>query len=158
MEKFIWDTNSLIKMHNDYNFDSSWVKFEEYCKKGQFQIHQEVRNELNGRLDEDDEDEYTKFLTKFGCFLDNKDSYSAANQEIVKQIALRYGYQDLFDNATNKSNWADPWIIAHAKNNIVTIITDESQKPEKRRIPAIAKNFNVKILTTFEFLKSQNWF
>lgn len=157
MEKFIWDTNSLIKMHNDYDFDSSWAKFGGYCERGQFQIHQEVKNELNARLDEGD-DEYTKFLTKFNCFLDNKESYSLHNQKIVKEIALKYGYQDLFDNTNGKINWADPWIIAHAKNNNCTIITDESQKPEKRRIPAIAQKFNVKILTTVEFLKSQSWF
>ena len=47
MQKYIWDTNALIKMKNDYDFESSWKKFKTYCKRGQFIIYQEVRNELN---------------------------------------------------------------------------------------------------------------
>ena len=158
MQKYIWDTGALIKMSNDYDFASSWTKFREYCERGQFIIHQEVRNELNARLIEDDKDDkYVKFLLEFDCFLDNELSYIKEYQDIVKKIAIEHGYQDLFDQEKDK-NWADPWIIAFAKHTNAIIITEESQKPEKRKIPAIAKQLNVTVLKTVDFLKSQNWF
>jgi hypothetical protein len=157
-QKYIWDTNALIKMSNDYDFESSWIKFKEYCERGQFIIHQEVRNELNARLIEDDEDDkYVKFLSDFNCFIDNESSYIQEYQDIVKSIAIEYGYQDLFDQEKDK-NWADPWLIALAKHINAILITEESQKPEKRKIPAIAKKLDVKVLRTVDFLKSQNWF
>ncbi len=158
MQKYVWDTCSLIKMNNDYDFESSWTKFEKYCENGQFIVHQEVRNELNGRLiEEDEDDKYVKFLSKFNCFIGSELSYIHEYQVIIKSIALEFEYQDLFDNATKK-NWADPWLIALAKHTNSILITEESQKPEKRKIPIIAKSLGVQTLKTSEFLKSQNWF
>ncbi|WP_273753449.1 DUF4411 family protein [Leuconostoc mesenteroides] len=70
------------------------------------------------------------------------------------------GYQQW----TMNSDKADPWLIAVAMKNDLTIITDEKLKgpngspvDNEPKIPFVAKNFNVKTLTFWEFLEDQNF-
>jgi hypothetical protein len=153
MQKYVWDTNSLIKYYNDYHpIEVCRDKFRDYAQNGGFIMHQEVRCELTARLTEEDEDsEFVVLLDDLKCFLDNDSSYSLADQSIVKQIAAKY--QNWFDNEKD-SHWADPWLIAHAKNSSAIIITDESQKPERLKIPSVAKAFGVSFIKTVDFFKS----
>ncbi len=154
MQKYVWDTNSLIKYFSDYHpIEHCRNKFKEYAALGGFLIHQEVKCELQARLVEkkEEDSELIRLLEGLSCFISSTRSYCVADQEIVKQIAAQY--QNWFDNE-NDSNWADPWLIAHAKNNGATIITDESQKPQRLKIPSVAKVFGVSYIKTVDFFKS----
>ncbi len=53
---------------------------------------------------------------------------------------------------------ADPWLIAHAKDNNYVIVTHErpSQSTTKIKIPDICNGLGVKWINTFEMLRDEN--
>ena len=53
--------------------------------------------------------------------------------------------------------YADPFIIAKAKVDNATVITQEKLKPNGSQIPAICQHFDILYLDLEGFLKKENW-
>ncbi len=52
---------------------------------------------------------------------------------------------------------ADPFVIAKAATEGLTVVTMEKLKPNAAKIPNICKHFDVKCLTLEEFMAAENW-
>lgn len=156
MNNYTIDNNILARLCDNYPRDiflSFWERFESYAENKRFILHQEVRNELIAKKGSDDE--YFQYIDKLGLFLTAEKSYSVQNQNIVKEIAQRK--QFVFDGVVNKTNWADPWLIALARNNNLSIITSENPDPKRDKLPKIANEFGVKCLNIKEFFENEGW-
>lgn len=156
MKNYTIDNNVLARLCDNYprdTFLSFWEKFEDYAQKGRFILHQEVRNELIARRGLDDD--YFKYIDGLEIFLSPKKSYSDKNQKIVKMIAEKK--QFLFDGIRDKIHWADPWLIALAKNNNLTIITSESPDLKRDKLPKTASDFGVSSLNLNQFFAEEGW-
>jgi hypothetical protein len=155
-QNYTIDNGVLSRLKSEYDrevFPSFWENFERYTVERRFICHQEVRNELIARNVKDDE--YFKYIDNLGIFADSQTCYSVENQEIVKQLAQKK--QNIFDGVVNKVNWADPWLIAMAKNHNLIIITTEKDDPKRDKLPTLARLFDVQCIDKNSFLKQEGW-
>ena len=100
-------------------------------------------------------------------------------QALAKKLHIPFGYLSSEDEATQNSmsdiaNWtmrhdnfkdtaksefpsvADPWIIAKAKTDNLTVVTQEKSKPESKSkifIPDVCNAFDVNYINTIEMLR-----
>lgn len=56
-------------------------------------------------------------------------------------------------------NFADPWVIALAIANGLTVVTQERRpgSPDSPTIPRVCDHFNVPYVNTFEFMRREGW-
>jgi len=54
---------------------------------------------------------------------------------------------------------ADPWLIAMSicQGKILTVVTEESAKPQKRKIPAACDHFGVPWMNGYQLLREEKW-
>jgi hypothetical protein len=56
-------------------------------------------------------------------------------------------------------NFADPWVIALAMTNGLTIVTQEARpgSPDSPTMPRVCGHFKVPFINTFEFMRREGW-
>lgn len=52
---------------------------------------------------------------------------------------------------------ADPFLIAKAKINNLTVITEERNKPHSTKIPAICEYYSIPCKNLEQFMIEENW-
>lgn len=163
---YIIDSNALIapyKMY--YAFDlipAYWNELEKYFNNGHIVVLDVVKDEIyKGN------DALTGWISK----LDNLTIIPRVTGETVKyyQEVLEFikssGYykeQALYEWAP--SNIADPWLIASAKANNFTLVTQEvksgglsKKNPNKKaKIPDVARFFDVNTLNLYDMMRNLN--
>jgi hypothetical protein len=153
--KYIFDTSSLIKLKHFYPniFQSVWVGLDKLVKEGYFISTREVWNELDGR---DQGVHLNKWLKQ------NKSIFkipTRAELLLVSEILKVKHFQNLIGNLHRLKGTpvADPFVIACAKINEGTVVTEEVHKPNAAKIPNVCKKFNIKYMNLHQFMESQNW-
>lgn len=81
-------------------------------------------------------------------------------ESVTKSLQQIYSsnpvHKFLVDNTKNRS-LADPWLIAHAMNESVTVVTKEEKvtqsNSKKIKIPNVCENLGVRCIDDFEFVK-----
>lgn len=150
--KYTLDTNILINMGRWYPrefFASLWSHMESAAAVGDICVCEVVTSELE--MGDDDLVAWVKGLDGFVC------ETTDAELTVVKEIAERHpGW------VQGKKNYGDPFVIAHARTDRVTIVTEERRKglgtkDENQRIPNIAEEHGVPCIRFFEFLRAQGW-
>lgn len=155
MERFLIDANIFIAAKNlYYQFcfcQAFWDFLAVMHQKGIVFSIQSVKQEI---LRKDDllrnwvdtlpdtffEDHYQS-VSSYGKLMDYAQGLD------VKQIA-----KDEFAEQDN----ADAWLLAHALEQGFTVITHENFNPSAKKrimIPNVAKDYNIKVITLFEFLE-----
>ena len=156
---YVIDTSSLIDL-NKFNpidiYPSVWKKIEVLIDQGQLFSPIEVFNEL---VKQDDKvAEWAKQHKKMFKPITPKQT------EIVAQILKKY--PSIIN--IKKEFSADPWVIALAvefsrnKQQTLTplkwlVVTEESQRENKIRIPLICKDFNIGYLKIFDMFRKKGW-
>lgn len=156
---YIIDSCSLVDLnrHNPLDvFPSLWSKIGELINSGMMISHIEVFNEVSQQ-----DDNLCKWLKKYKNMFSN---FSEKQAEIVKQILKKY---PSFVK-TDKRYDADPWLIALAKEikdspqkTLFTIkrliVTEESLRGNKIKIPFICNDFGVECINRVEMFRQENW-
>jgi Domain of unknown function (DUF4411) len=65
----------------------------------------------------------------------------------------------LFVAGDTDRNFADPWVIALAMANDLTVVTQERRpgSPDSPTIPRVCDHFNLPYINTFEFMRREGW-
>lgn len=165
-KKFLIDSSALITPYRQYYaFDlvpSFWAKLKECFESGDIVILDRVWNELEKGGSEDDLSSWLK---------DNKSSVSICTyktEKVIKNYADVLQYiqtSDLYYESAIAA-WAleevaDPWLIAAARANDYTIVTEEQgskgispkQKNKDPKIPDVAKALGVDTIPLFEMMR-----
>ena len=127
--------------YNKKIFPSLWTKIENMFKDGTIISHREVFNEIKQGNDE---------LVAWAK--DNRDAFKEYDLENETEIIRQIGnIEAKFTDQKKETVHADPWLIAQAKVNNLTLITQEGHNG----IPRICKLVKVDCVNLIGFLKKE---
>lgn len=146
------DTNILIGLAQRYPrdiFPAMWSNIESSVQAGGSCICEAILREVH--RGGDDLYGWAKALPGFVCPITDAELVSVA--EIA---AAHPGW------VQGQLNEADPFIIAHAKAEKSTIVTEEGRKgpntlDKNQKIPNIADEHGVQTITFFDYVRHQGW-
>lgn len=139
------DSDSLIelKRYPKDVFPSIWDKVEQMSKGGELISHLEVYKEITIGSDE-----LVVWCKRHKKVFKDVDECQLKE---LKNVKTHYG-ENYWTTEINKTGpWADPWIIALGICEEATVITEESNKPNK--IPFVADLLKVKSLNLLNFFR-----
>lgn len=160
--KYLLDTNIYINFYDRaYRFEyfpSFWEAFEKVLN--QYVVLPKIIVDETNKSDEFKEWLEQNFK---GEYLNHKD-YAEEWGQVIQHIAQHscYSYKALIDpRSWTHEKIADGWLIAIAKKDGLTIVTDERANPNLNaqnpssavKIPDIARDFGIKCITMNEFFQ-----
>jgi hypothetical protein len=154
--KYVFDNNTLSAIFKHYFYDrfpSFWAKFNELKVNREIISVREVRREIEFLKRDDNLDEWLK---------NNTDFFEDPSVEELEFVTKIYNVQHFHQNLENKKllkggPFADPFIIAKAKINNATVVSQEKYKENAAKIPNICEYFNIDCINLEGFLTKENW-
>lgn len=151
MNKYITDTDVLIGFYDSLPMDiykTQWNKIGDYIQNGQLLICEAVFNEIKKAED------FKLWLTNYKGFL----LKCYTEEVLVEAKVIINKYRKLID-INNQSDQSDPYIIALAKINDYTVLSNErySEGGNKTKIPFVCKEMGIKCINTHDFYKQETW-
>ena len=144
-----FDSSSLIHLKNNYPediFPSLWNHMDSALLSGAALISEEVIAELATGTDGLD-----KRLKKIhGCVVQT----DSAIERHVRAIAR--SHPSLVDIRRQKS-LGDPYVIAVALENAGGVVTEESDKPNKVKIPQVCQHYGAPYSKFLAYMRNQKW-
>ena len=149
---FTLDTNILIRMANQYPreiFPSVWESLESLIDAGNACICEEVHEETHRGTDE--LYEWAKAQNDFIC------EVSSEEVDIAAEIS-----EDYPDWVRETQNAADPFLIAHAEVDGLTVVSDEREArpntiPKNQKVPNVARARGVRTVNFFGMATELGW-
>lgn len=146
------DSNILIGLVQKYPrdiFPGIWASIEDSIKRGESCICEAVHREVN-RIG-DDLYKWAKDIPGFVC------RTTDGELRTVAEIALAHP-----DWVQGQLNEADPFVIAHAKAECSTVVTEENRKgpgtiDKNLKIPNVADEHRVAVLKFFDYVRREGW-
>ncbi|RUR14915.1 DUF4411 family protein [Legionella sp. km535] len=154
---YIFDTStfSLLFKYYPSRFPSLWAKFDELIKNQKVASVIEVFKELQG-LD--------KNAAAITWTNDNKDIFhkpSGVEANFMMELFKEKNghFQGMIEKTKQLTGGlcADPFLVAKAKINNLTIITEERYKPNSTKIPAICEYYSIPCNNLEQFMVKENW-
>lgn len=151
MNQYIVDTNVLIDFIDFLPMDiyeTQWKMIGENIENGKIIICEAVFNEIKKSV------ELKLWLEKYKSFI----IPCYEDKILIEAKIIVNDYPNLID-VNNPSDQSDPYIIALAKLNKYTILSNEkySEAAKKTRIPFICKNLKIDCVNTHEFYRKESW-
>jgi hypothetical protein len=150
--KYCVDTSSLVeawvRSYPPDVFPSVWEKLGEAMMSGELIATIEVLRELQRK-----EDELYKWLNK------RKKMFVPIDLEIQREVQqVLSTHKTLIDSRRNRSG-ADPFVIALAKIEGATVVTEEtkSNSSARPRIPDVCDAMGLRWLNLLAFIREQKW-
>ena len=146
------DTNILIGLVQRYPrdiFPAMWSNIESSVQAGDSCICEAILREVH--RGGDDLHKWAKELPGFVC------PATDAELALVAETAVAHpGW------VQGQLNEADPFIVAHAKAEKSTIVTEESFKgpntlDKNQKIPNVAAEYGVETIKFFDYVREQGW-
>lgn len=153
---YIFDNNTLTAIFRHYfadQFPSFWGKFNEFKEKNQICSVREVLNEIRLLKRNDALENWAKTNRNF--FHDP----TVEELEFITQIYIVRHFQNNLGKKQllHGGPFADPFIIAKARVENATVVTQEQFAENAAKIPNICKHFEIVCLDLQGFLKRENW-
>jgi hypothetical protein len=146
------DSSTLMNFEDRFPedvFSGIWEDLDELAANNRLLSHREVYEEIQ---------QGSGFLTEWTkqrreIFLDHTPEQAAFIGEIVNKFPALSGAQKTTPYE------ADPWLIALSlcAGKSWTVVTDESPKPQKRKIPIACEAFGVPWLNGYQLLREEKW-
>jgi len=146
------DTSAILDGWNRYYppaiFPELWNKLDELIKKGELRATEVVLHELEKK----DDDVYKWVKDRSTLFI----QIDVEIQQIVSDILREY--PKLVDTRKNRSP-ADPFVIALAQINKITVVTGEhpTNKMNRPNIPDICNVLGIPYISLLYLMKEQGW-
>lgn len=151
---YLLDANTYIEAKNRY-YDMKFCPAYWDWLDQQFAIGVAGSIDMIGRELKDGNDDLADWVKARGAqFIANDDD---ATQDVFSEIVEFVMAQDF--SPANRDQFlakADPWLIAKARTTGATVVTHESKLSEatkKVKVPNICKQFGVRCIDTFGFLR-----
>jgi hypothetical protein len=145
------DTSALLDAWVRYYppdvFDTLWKRLDSLASKGRLLAIDEVRRELEKR-----DDGLHRWLVARPSMIVTLDG---AIQKRAKPIINRF--PSLTNTKSVMSGSADPFVIALAQEQKLTVVTAEKSKPTKPRIPDVCDALGVPCITLVEMFREEGW-
>lgn len=146
------DSNILIGLVQRYPrdiFPGIWASIEESVIKGESCICEAVHREVH-RIG-DDLHRWAKDLPGFVC--------STSDEELATVAEIAIAHPEWVQGQVNE---ADPFVIAHAKAEAATVVSEENRKgpgtlDKNLKVPNVADEHQVEVLKFFEYVRGEGW-
>lgn len=152
---YVFDTSSLSEFKHFYPvvFKSIWAELDDLVQQQKLISTREVWNEMQRGNPDQHTNEWLK--TRKGIFT----TPSTAELQFVAQIFQIPHFQGLIGQKQRLKGdpVADPFVIACAKVNGGTVVTEEKLRPNAARIPNVCQHFKVPCIDLEEFMQQQGW-
>ena len=145
------DSDVLIGFYESLpmeTYETQWKLIKEYIDEGRIVICEAVYNEIKKS------EELKKWLSQFSkklvpCY---------TREVIVEAKTIINDYPKLID-VVNSNDQADPYVIALAKINNHTVLSNEylSEGGKKVKIPFVCKQLKIACMNTKQFYKEEKW-
>lgn len=150
--KYTLDTNILIGLVRFYPsdiFPAMWRNIESAVAAGEACICEAILREV--KRGGDDLYTWAKSLEGFVC------GVTEAELDVVAEIAAAHP-----EWVRGQVNEADPFVVAHAKAEQSTIVTEETRKgpntlDKNQKIPNVAAEHGVNAIRFFDYMREQGW-
>lgn len=150
--KFTLDTNILVGLIRQYPrdiFPGLWESIEASVADGESCICEAILREV--KRGGDDLHKWAKELHGFVC--------SITDAELITVAAIGQTHPGWVQGQLNE---ADPFIIAHAKDEHSVIVTEENRKgpgteDHNQKIPNIADEHSVQTMKFFDYVRANGW-
>jgi len=152
---YVFDTSSLSKLKHFYPgvFKSVWIGLDALVMDGELISTKEVWHEIERGNPEQYINEWLK--TRKQIFT----TPSTAELRFVAEIFQIKHFQALIGEQQRLKGTpvADPFVIACARINDGTVVTEEQLKPNAAKIPNVCAHFNVPCVDLEGFMRQQGW-
>lgn len=143
--KYVFDSNVFMDLQRRQPIDvypSVWEKISELMEKGTITSSQEVYEEI--LVGDDYLSEWAKQRREFFLSTDEE------TQKVVRDVLLKH--RGLVEGGKKKNN-ADPFVIAVAKINRCTIVSEETptNNPASPKIPDVCSNLGLNCINFVAF-------
>ena len=146
------DTNILIGLVQRYPrdiFPAMWSNIESSVQAGDSCICEAILREVH--RGGDDLHKWAKDLPGFVC--------SATDDELATVAEIGLAHPGWVQGQLNE---ADPFVVAHAKAEKSTIVTEENRKgpntqDKNQKIPNIAEEYGVETMKFFDYVRDHGW-
>lgn len=151
MNKYIIDTDVLIGFNDSLPMDvyeTQWKMIGENIENGKIIICEAVFNEIKKSVElKEWLDNYKKLIAS--CYSD---------KVLIEAKIIINEYPKLID-INNPSDQSDPYVIALAKLNRFTVLTNEkySEGGKKTKIPYICKKMLINCINIHDFYIKEGW-
>lgn len=146
------DSSTLMNFEDKFPKDifvGLWEDLADLIAHGRLVSHREVYEEIQ---------QGSGFLAEWAAehrriFVEHTQAQAALIGQIVDRFPALSG-------AHKTSPYeADPWLIAQSicHGRTLTIVTDESARPQKRRIPVACNAFHVPWINGYQLLRDEKW-
>lgn len=150
--RYTLDANILINMERLYPrefFSSLWHSMESAVRGGDICMCEMVQKEL-GRGD-GDLLAWVKRIPGFVCKTTDEELQTVAEISAAHPAWVK-----------GQKNYADPFIIAHAKNDGLIVVTEERRagpnaEDKNLKIPNVSDEYGVTCMKFFDLLRTQGW-
>lgn len=161
MSLYLVDSNFFIQAHRLYYpldvIASFWSKVSQLSDQGIIKSIDKVKIEIyDNSAHEDELKAWCQSHLSTDFFISTESSI--ANYAQIAQWASSMSHQ-YHKNAIDEflaTNLADPWLVAHAMGQKITIVTYEKSEPyikRKIKIPEVCNQFGVRYINTIEMLR-----
>ncbi|MCR4611179.1 MAG: DUF4411 family protein [Lachnospiraceae bacterium] len=162
-ETFLVDSNTFITPFRlYYSFDlvpSYWKELKKYLDSGSIVVLDLVKKEIEGGKDE--LSEWLSGVDDLIVVPKVTEQTVKSYQEVMRFVSSSGYYKESALSSWAPSNVADPWLIASAKTNGYTLVTEEKKSgglskknPNKyAKIPDVAEQLGVKTIRIYDMMR-----
>jgi len=151
---YVFDASSFFELNAFYPtvFQVVWKKLDAAVASGVLISTREVRTEI----EQGDADTVAAWAKKNAKIFTTPD---AAETKFVAEILAVPHFQQLIGRKAQQRGTpvADPFLIACAKVNKGTVVTEERLKENAAKIPNVCERFKIPCTNLEGFMKAQGW-
>ena len=149
-QKYVFDTNIFINLqrrHPNDIFNSLWLKLGELIDRGVIISSIEVYDEI--AVGEDNLVEWVK---------EKKYAFFQSDEQVQRTVRDILSTHEKLILGGKKTNGADPFVIALAKVNSCTVVTEETKngKDNPPKIPNVCEDYGVRYINFISFLREND--
>lgn len=149
-QKYSFDTSGFIESWRTHYpkdvFPRIWDFLKVKIKDNIIVASYLVKIELNHQ-----QDDLTKFVNQFNNL------FVVPNKEIQNCVNLLINNPNFNKWGISEAHQADPFVVALAKVNNLSVVSYENNRSKKNNIQAACREFKVKHLTFVEFLRLESF-
>ena len=160
--KYSIDTSMLI--HAWYvayvpaRIPSFWKCLDDLIQRGVIRAPFEVKQELRRQQEEKKKEAEGAQQDIYRWFSQRDEFFVKATEEILEyasEIARKF---PKLVRKTTPREVADPYVIALARAESCTVVSQEKPKPKTINIPSVCGYYDIRYIDLFDFVKEQDWF
>jgi len=162
--RYVLDTSFFTQAQRSYYaFDiaqSFWDYLVQLANQGIITSIDKVYDEIARGKDDLCEWAQQKLPAQFFCNTDNSSDVLRNYQSLISWSSFHTQFTDNAKAEFAQYNEADAWVVAFAISNRLTVVSQETFSADvKRRIPIpnVCREFNVRHIDTFAFLREQGF-